>query len=194
MAGLAWDVIASSDFPPPRHRVSVLPEADDPEAFLVQQGQPIMKAVPRVDAYQKTKAALRDRERELSQLIDMVPSHPLAANSGRRADFLQQAHGRFPRPGRGGYGQSVGGARALQIRSRRDGLDAIRIEVRDAGTGFKDAERALEPFFTTKPNGMGMGLAICRSIVEAHGGRLRMGSNGRRATVSSRCRLRRASP
>jgi PAS domain-containing protein len=75
MAGLAWDVIASSDFPPPRHRGSVLSEADDPEAFLVRQEQPIMKAVTRVDAYQKTEAALRDRERELSQLIDMVPSH-----------------------------------------------------------------------------------------------------------------------
>jgi signal transduction histidine kinase len=79
----------------------------------------------------------------------------------------------------------VGGARALQIRSRRDGLDAIRIEVRDAGTGFKDTERALEPFFTAKQNGMGMGLAICRSIIEAHGGRLWMGNNETRgATVA----------
>jgi PAS domain S-box-containing protein len=77
------------------------------------------------------------------------------------------------------------GARALQIRSCRDGLDAIRIEVRDTGTGFKDAERAVEPFFTTKQNGMGMGLAICRSIIEAHGGRLWMGNNEtRRATVA----------
>ena len=63
----------------------------------------------------------------------------------------------------------VDGARALQIRSCRDGLDAIRVEVRDAGTGFKDVERIFEPFFTTKRHGMGMGLAICRSIIEAHG-------------------------
>lgn len=64
------------------------------------------------------------------------------------------------------------GARALQIRSSREGANAIRIEIRDAGTGFKDPERLFEPFFTTKENGMGMGLAICRSIVESHGGRL----------------------
>jgi PAS domain S-box-containing protein len=63
-------------------------------------------------------------------------------------------------------------ARSLQIRSCREGLDAIRVEVRDSGTGIRDVERVLEPFFTTKQQGMGMGLAICRSIVEAHRGRL----------------------
>jgi len=52
----------------------------------------------------------------------------------------------------------------------RHGSDSIRVEVCDAGTGFSDAERALEPFFTTKQKGMG--LAICRSIVESHGGGL----------------------
>ena len=79
----------------------------------------------------------------------------------------------------------VDGARALQIRSHRDGLDAIRIEVRDAGTGFKDAERVFEPFFTTKQHGMGMGLAICRSIIELHGGRLSTANNETRgATVA----------
>jgi C4-dicarboxylate-specific signal transduction histidine kinase len=74
--------------------------------------------------------------------------------------------------------------RALQINSRSVD-DAIRIEVRDAGTGFRNTDRAFEPFFTTKQNGMGMGLAICRSIVESHGGRIWTTNNeSRGATVA----------
>ena len=79
---------------------------------------------------------------------------------------------------------------SFQIRSCRRRPDAIRVEVRDAGTGFKDAERAFEPFFTTKPHGMGMGLAICRSIVESHGGRLwTVNQQTRGATVAFRLPL-----
>jgi C4-dicarboxylate-specific signal transduction histidine kinase len=71
----------------------------------------------------------------------------------------------------------AGGLRVLEIRSCRDSVDAIRIEVRDAGTGLMNAERVFEPFFTTKQHGMGMGLAICRSIIESHGGRLWAANN-----------------
>ena len=77
------------------------------------------------------------------------------------------------------------GVRGLDVRSCRDGPDAIRVEIRDTGTGFEDAERAFEPFFTTKQSGMGLGLAISRSIIESHGGRLwTANSAARGATVA----------
>jgi C4-dicarboxylate-specific signal transduction histidine kinase len=63
--------------------------------------------------------------------------------------------------------------RVLRVRSERL-EDSVLISVQDSGTGInpKHAERMFEAFFTTKPNGIGLGLSICRSIVEAHGGRL----------------------
>lgn len=63
------------------------------------------------------------------------------------------------------------GARVVRIESATDG-DAVVLVVRDTGPGLPDPGRAFERFFTTKPDGMGLGLAISRGIVEAHGGRL----------------------
>jgi C4-dicarboxylate-specific signal transduction histidine kinase len=64
--------------------------------------------------------------------------------------------------------------RRLVIRLDRDGPDTMRVSVRDAGLGLpaQDRDRVFEAFYTTKDNGMGMGLAISRSIIEAHEGRL----------------------
>jgi hypothetical protein len=60
----------------------------------------------------------------------------------------------------------------LFIRSNRESDDNVLIEIQDSGTGLKDPDIVFDAFFTTKENGMGMGLAICRSIVQAHNGRL----------------------
>jgi PAS domain S-box-containing protein len=60
----------------------------------------------------------------------------------------------------------------LVVRSKRDSPETVLVEIRDYGVGLQDPEKIFEAFFTTKENGMGMGLAICRSIVKAHNGRL----------------------
>ena len=60
----------------------------------------------------------------------------------------------------------------LFIRSKAQSPEAVFVEIRDYGIGLADSEKVFEAFFTTKETGMGMGLAICRSIIEAHHGRL----------------------
>jgi len=66
------------------------------------------------------------------------------------------------------------GARELVITTDKSEPDGVLVEVRDSGPGLSsaDLERVFDAFNTTKPGGLGMGLSICRTIIEAHGGRL----------------------
>jgi signal transduction histidine kinase len=66
------------------------------------------------------------------------------------------------------------GARELSISAREDQTSDLLVAVQDSGPGIdlEHIERVFAPFYTTKTNGIGMGLAICRSIIAAHGGRL----------------------
>jgi signal transduction histidine kinase len=69
------------------------------------------------------------------------------------------------------------GERRLEITECMEVLEgrlapAVRVRDRGVGLGPMDSNRLFEAFYTTKPNGMGMGLAISRSIIEAHGGRM----------------------
>jgi len=75
--------------------------------------------------------------------------------------------------------------RELLISTDRDALNGLLVSLRDSGPGLDPAslEHVFDPFYTTKPSGMGMGLSICRSIVEAHGGRIWAGANETRGAV-----------
>jgi signal transduction histidine kinase len=70
-------------------------------------------------------------------------------------------------------------ARQLLIKTGQDAPGAVLVAVQDSGPGLKPESLDLlfDAFYTTKPGGMGMGLSICRSIIEAHGGRVWATSN-----------------
>jgi C4-dicarboxylate-specific signal transduction histidine kinase len=77
------------------------------------------------------------------------------------------------------------GARELLISTGKAEAEGVFVAVRDSGPGLAPAtvERLFESFYTTKPGGMGLGLSICRSIVEGHGGQLWAGANEPRGAV-----------
>jgi signal transduction histidine kinase len=65
-------------------------------------------------------------------------------------------------------------SRVLRVKTERDARNGVLIAVQDSGPGIdpENIDRIFNPLFTTKSHGMGMGLSICRSIVEAHDGRV----------------------
>jgi signal transduction histidine kinase len=74
---------------------------------------------------------------------------------------------------------TAAGSRVLRLRSEASETGECIVAIEDSGPGIEPdtLERIFEPFFTSKIKGMGMGLSICRSIVEAHGGRLWVAQN-----------------
>jgi signal transduction histidine kinase len=78
---------------------------------------------------------------------------------------------------------SLPGAKILDMRVRTT-EGAVCVEISDSGPAVEISDRIFEPFFTTKEDGMGMGLAICRSIVESHGGRLWIEKNQRQGATA----------
>jgi signal transduction histidine kinase len=75
--------------------------------------------------------------------------------------------------------------RELSVSSEKDDSNRVLVAVRDSGPGIdpKHVDQLFGAFYTTKPTGLGMGLAICRSIIEAHDGRLWVTQNRPRGAV-----------
>jgi C4-dicarboxylate-specific signal transduction histidine kinase len=115
-----------------------------------------------------TQGALEARG--VSVRIDLAPRLPRAL--GDRVQ-LQQVLLNLIMNGADAMGLVESGPRILEL-SSRESSDNILVSIEDSGMGIEAglSDRIFDPLFTTKANGMGMGLAICKSIIEGHGGRI----------------------
>jgi len=109
------------------------------------------------------------RARGVVVRMELEPSLPLlqADRTQIQQVVLNLAHNAIE-----AMSETITHPRLLLLRSRCEPPDRVVVEVCDDGAGVADLERIFEPFYTTKPQGMGMGLTVCRSIIEAHGGHL----------------------
>ena len=75
--------------------------------------------------------------------------------------------------------RSDSGERTIVIASQQRGLDRVEVVVEDTGPGIPPgmADQVFEPFYTSKADGMGIGLGICQNIIEAHGGKIWLGDS-----------------
>jgi signal transduction histidine kinase len=75
--------------------------------------------------------------------------------------------------------------RVLRVQSQRSKPDKVTISIEDTGTGIDPSviDQIFSPLFTTKTQGTGMGLAICQSIIESHGGRIWASSEVHKGTI-----------
>jgi signal transduction histidine kinase len=101
--------------------------------------------------------------------LDLHPDVPMIAGD---KVLLQQVVINLVVNGIQAMADTSGRQASLLVRSRRHGDDGVMVSVIDVGIGIdpKHVDTLFNPFFTTKPHGLGMGLSICRSIIEAHGG------------------------
>ncbi len=163
---------------------------------IAQQGTRASEVVRHVRAMftkatpERTKVQVNDLIREVSVLIEGAALRnqvalqtelgaDLPATMGDRVQ-LQQVIVNLILNGIEAMSEVADRPRRLVIRSTIENAAEVLVTVRDSGVGIapQDEKRIFDAFFTTKAQGMGMGLSICHSIIEAHGGRLWASSNG----------------
>jgi PAS domain S-box-containing protein len=148
-----------------------------------------VRALARKTSIEKLPLDLNDVVREAMALVQReLASHGVSLRMELASDLppifgdrvqLQQVMINLVMNGIEAMQQVADRRRELKIRSGQDGTGQVFLSVTDCGVGItpEEAERMFAPFFTTKQGGMGMGLSICRSIVEAHEGRLSASRN-----------------
>jgi PAS domain S-box-containing protein len=169
-------------------------EVDDVLALIVKEGNRAGEVVARIRALIKKAPARKDAIAINDAILEVIAlTRTEAANNGvlvrtQLAEGLPRIEGDRVQLQQVLLNliinaieamRDVGeGERELIICSRNE-PDGVSVEVRDSGPGFAPAalERVFEAFYTTKPSGLGLGLSICRSIIEAHSGRLWASAN-----------------
>jgi PAS domain S-box-containing protein len=140
----------------------------------------IKKAPPRQDSFDVNQAVLevvaltRSEAKQNKVAVQMTLAEGLPPIQGDRVQ-LQQVILNLIMNAIEAMSGADSGSRRLLISSTKSESNNLSVEVQDSGPGFPVAsvEQIFQAFYTTKPTGLGMGLSICRSIVEAHGGQLR---------------------
>jgi signal transduction histidine kinase len=122
---------------------------------------------------QEVLALVQDEAKRRSVSIQTEFGDDLAPIAGDRVQ-VQQVVLNLLMNGIEAMSSVEGRAHDLALTTRNLDPDQVQVTIEDSGTGLDPnaMDKIFDPFYTTKPSGMGMGLAICRSILEAHGGRL----------------------
>ena len=169
-------------------------EVDDALSLIVKEGNRAGEVVARIRALIKKAPARKDAVAINDAILEVIALTRTEAANNSVSVRTQLAEG-LPRV-QGDRVQlqqvllnliinaieamrDVGEEERELLISTRNEPDGVSVEVRDSGPGFapETLERVFEAFYTTKPGGLGMGLSICRSIIEAHGGRLWASAN-----------------
>jgi len=175
-------------------------EVDDALSLIVKEGNRAGEVVGRVRALIKKAPVRKDAVEINDALLEVIALTRTEAANNSVSVRTQLAEG-LPRVQGDrvqlqqvllnliinaieAMGDSGEGERELLV-SSCNGPDGVSVEVRDSGPGFAaaDLDRVFEAFYSTKPNGVGLGLSICRSIVEAHNGRLWASPNVPRGAI-----------
>jgi signal transduction histidine kinase len=114
--------------------------------------------------------------------LELATELPLVDSHGRQLEevIFNLVHNAIE-----AMGAATDRSRLLRVRTEFNDNDAITVAVQDSGPGIdpKQIDGIFGAFFTTKPDGMGLGLAICRMIIEHHGGQLTASSDGKNGSL-----------
>src|ERR1700688_2076004 len=164
-------------------------EVDDALSLIVKEGNRAGEVVGRIRALIKKAPARRDAVAVNDAILEIIAlTRTEAANNNvsvqtQLAEGLPHVQGDRVQLQQVLLNLIINAIEAMRdageeerelLISTRNGPDGVSVEVRDSGPGFTpaDIDRVFEAFYTTKSDGLGLGLSICRSIIEAHNGRL----------------------